>query len=98
MYEYHLSYLSTRSVTTFRISDTRSSCQRAVNMQAYGRTHVFRTAAPRDAQSLGLTVVRTWAFNDGNQWNAMQPSMGVLDERVLREVSPGKPYTLNPNP
>lgn len=46
--------------------------------------------SPRDAQSLGLTVLRTWAFNDGNQWNSMQPSMGVMDERVLREVKPAR--------
>ena len=40
----------------------------------------------RDAQGLGLTVLRTWAFNDGAQWNSFQPTPGVLDERVLREV------------
>ncbi|CAL8471249.1 g10791 [Coccomyxa elongata] len=40
----------------------------------------------RDASELGLTVLRTWAFADGPQWNAIQPSLGVLDERVLSEV------------
>ena len=49
--------------------------------------HQLPCALPRDAQSLGLTVLRTWAFNDGPQWNSMQPSPGVLDERVLRQVS-----------
>ncbi|KAK9918089.1 hypothetical protein WJX75_001118 [Coccomyxa subellipsoidea] len=39
----------------------------------------------RDATQLGLTVLRTWAFADGAQWNAIQPSLGVLDERVLSE-------------
>ncbi|BDA46635.1 Mannan endo-1,4-beta-mannosidase 2 [Coccomyxa sp. Obi] len=39
----------------------------------------------RDATELGLTVLRTWAFADGPQWNAIQPSLGVLDERVLSE-------------
>jgi mannan endo-1,4-beta-mannosidase len=24
----------------------------------------------------GLTVLRTWAFNDGNEWNALQPEPG----------------------
>lgn len=33
-------------------------------------------------------MLRTWAFADGSQWNAIQPSLGVLDERVLSEVSP----------
>ncbi|EIE19597.1 glycoside hydrolase [Coccomyxa subellipsoidea C-169] len=37
----------------------------------------------RDAKKLGLTVLRTWAFADGSQWNAIQPSLGILDERVL---------------
>lgn len=43
-------------------------------------------ACGRDATQLGLTVLRTWAFADGAQWNAIQPSLGVLDERVLSEV------------
>ena len=29
-----------------------------------------------DAKSAGLTVVRTWAFNDGPEWNALQPTPG----------------------
>jgi hypothetical protein len=28
------------------------------------------------AQQLGLTVLRTWAFNDGDGWNALQPQPG----------------------
>ncbi len=40
----------------------------------------------RDAKKLGLTVLRTWAFADGSQWNAIQPSLGILDERVLSGV------------
>jgi hypothetical protein len=31
-------------------------------------------------------VLRTWAFADGKQWDSIQPSLGVLDERVLSEV------------
>ena len=34
------------------------------------------------AQSLGLNVVRTWAFCDGPRQGALQPTPGVLDERV----------------
>lgn len=32
---------------------------------------------------MGLTVCRTWAFNDGG-YNALQVSPGQFDERVLR--------------
>ena len=38
-----------------------------------------------DAKAAGLTVVRTWAFNDGPEWNALQPSPG---ERSLGLPSP----------
>lgn len=40
---------------------------------------VFETA-----EKMGLKVVRIWAFSDGDTWNALQPSIGHLDERVLR--------------
>lgn len=30
-------------------------------------------------QQAGLTVVRTWAFCDGDEWNALQPSPGMAD-------------------
>lgn len=40
-----------------------------------------------DLEAAGVTVVRTWAFNDGpDQWNALQPSPGVFDERVFRAL------------
>lgn len=35
------------------------------------------------AQKLGISVIRVWAFNDGETWNALQPRMGHVDERVL---------------
>ncbi|CAK0785738.1 hypothetical protein CVIRNUC_008949 [Coccomyxa viridis] len=38
-----------------------------------------------ESEQLGLTVLRTWAFADGPQWNSIQPSLGQLDERVLSE-------------
>ncbi len=39
------------------------------------------------AQELGMTVLRMWAFADGaDQWHAVQPALGLLDEDVLRCV------------
>ena len=38
-----------------------------------------------DAASMGLKVIRTWAFNDGSsEWNALQTRPGVYRERVFR--------------
>ena len=45
----------------------------------------------RESEQLGLTVLRTWAFADGPQWNAIQPSLGQLDERVLSKVGRSRP-------
>lgn len=45
------------------------------------------------AQELGLTVLRMWAFADGpNEWNALQPELELLDDRVLTYAA------LNPVP
>jgi mannan endo-1,4-beta-mannosidase len=33
---------------------------------------------------MGLTVVRTWGFNDGSGWNALQTAPGVYDEAVFQ--------------
>jgi len=35
-------------------------------------------------EELGLTVLRMWAFNDGDRWNALQPEPGVYNRRVFR--------------
>ncbi|KIZ00565.1 Mannan endo-1,4-beta-mannosidase 1 [Monoraphidium neglectum] len=35
-------------------------------------------------QRLGFSVIRTWAFNDGGGWNALQTAPGVYDENVFR--------------
>jgi mannan endo-1,4-beta-mannosidase len=37
-----------------------------------------------ETAGLGLTVLRTWAFNDGaDEWNALQTSPGVYDEDIF---------------
>ncbi|KAK4253412.1 hypothetical protein QN277_010725 [Acacia crassicarpa] len=43
-------------------------------------SEVFKQAA-----SVGLTVCRTWAFNDG-QWRALQKSPSVYDEQVFKAL------------
>lgn len=40
----------------------------------------------RQASSVGLSVCRTWAFNDG-QWRALQKSPSDYDEEVFKVVS-----------
>ncbi|KAK1283836.1 putative mannan endo-1,4-beta-mannosidase 5 [Acorus calamus] len=37
----------------------------------------------KQASSIGLTVCRTWAFNDGG-WRALQKSPSVYDEEVFK--------------
>lgn len=37
----------------------------------------------QEASSVGLSVCRTWAFNDG-QWRALQKSPNVYDEQVFK--------------
>lgn len=50
----------------------------AVDPSTRGKvTEVFQQAS-----SVGLTVCRTWAFNDG-QWRALQKSPHVYDEQVF---------------
>ncbi|KAK2657911.1 hypothetical protein Ddye_010963 [Dipteronia dyeriana] len=51
----------------------------------------------QQASSVGLTVCRTWAFNDG-QWRALQKSPSVYDEDVFKAldfvVSEAKKYKI----
>ncbi|KAK9723746.1 hypothetical protein RND81_05G022600 [Saponaria officinalis] len=51
----------------------------------------------QQASSVGLTVCRTWAFNDG-QWRALQISPSVYDEHVFQAldfvVSEAKKYKI----
>ncbi|KAK6266441.1 hypothetical protein QUC31_017278 [Theobroma cacao] len=51
----------------------------------------------QQASSVGLTVCRTWAFNDG-QWRALQKSPSVYDEEVFKAldfvVSEAKKYKI----
>ncbi|RAL43003.1 unnamed protein product [Cuscuta campestris] len=42
------------------------------------------TEVLREASAAGLSVCRTWAFSDGNRYNALQTSPGVYDERVFQ--------------
>ncbi|GLT75550.1 hypothetical protein SLA2020_472670 [Shorea laevis] len=55
------------------------------------------TEVLQQASSVGLTVCRTWAFNDG-QWRALQKSPGVYDEEVFKGldfvVSEAKKYKI----
>ncbi|KAK9797750.1 hypothetical protein WJX73_006133 [Symbiochloris irregularis] len=37
-------------------------------------------------QQAGLTVIRTWAFCDGEEWNALQPSPGNFNEQVFQSL------------
>ncbi|KAK6943285.1 Glycoside hydrolase, family 5 [Dillenia turbinata] len=65
----------------------------AVDQSSRGKvTEVFQ-----HAKSAGLTVCRTWAFNDG-QWRALQKSPSVYDEDVFRAldfvVSEAKKYKI----
>ncbi|XP_043718241.1 mannan endo-1,4-beta-mannosidase 6 [Telopea speciosissima] len=51
----------------------------------------------REASSVGLTVCRTWAFNDG-QWRALQKSPSFYDEDVFKAldfvISEAKKYKI----
>ncbi len=38
----------------------------------------------QEVSARGVKVVRTWAFNDGQGWNALQTSPGVYDEAVFQ--------------
>ncbi|KAL2609675.1 hypothetical protein R1flu_028248 [Riccia fluitans] len=46
----------------------------------------FVDALYRDAQTLGLNVLRTWAFNDGATEGALQTDPGVYDESVFQAL------------
>lgn len=39
------------------------------------------------ASKNGLNMVRTWAFNDGNRYRALQTSPGSYDEQVFKVVA-----------
>ncbi|KAL2609679.1 hypothetical protein R1flu_028252 [Riccia fluitans] len=49
-------------------------------------TRNFVDAVYSDAQTLGLNVIRTWAFNDGTTDGALQTAPGVYDESVLQAL------------
>lgn len=43
----------------------------------------------QQASAVGLTVCRTWAFNDG-QWRALQKSPSVYDEEIFKVLKTHK--------
>ncbi len=43
-------------------------------------------AVMASADSLGLAVIRTWAFNDGSGWNALQTAPNVYDPAVFEAL------------
>ena len=62
----------------------QSACMPAIRRL---RPADYEHACNRNAQSLGLTVLRTWAFSDGaGQWNAIQPELGVLNQTILSQA------------
>lgn len=50
----------------------------------------------KQASSVGMTVCRTWAFNDG-QWRALQKSPSVYDEEVFKVMFPCYAHTFPAN-
>jgi len=55
-----------------------------VGAAAGGTYRADVTAALQSMQSNHMTVLRTWAFNDGPVWQGLQTAPGVYDERVFR--------------
>lgn len=39
----------------------------------------------QQAKQMGLSVLRVWAFNDGNNWQALQPKQGFLSVNALTD-------------
>ena len=62
-----------------------SKCHRPLELHEHTQQYTAQVSEVFEtAQKLGITVVRVWAFNDGDTWNALQPRMGHIDERVLK--------------
>ena len=57
-------------------------------METESRPLSLLPPAPRqdDARRLGINVIRTWAFCDGQRSGAAQPVAGEYDENVLRAL------------
>ncbi|KAL9659859.1 hypothetical protein QQ045_024668 [Rhodiola kirilowii] len=47
---------------------------------------VFAADPFKQASAVGLNLCRTWAFNDGRQWRALQKSPSVYDETVFQQI------------
>jgi mannan endo-1,4-beta-mannosidase len=67
---------------TFRYAGWNTYYLMVYSAQANLRPNVLEVFDEADA--MGLSVLRTWAFNDGaGQWNALQTAPGVYDEDVF---------------
>lgn len=53
---------------------------------AVAHARASRFGPQSHAKTLGLNVVRCWAFNDGSRAGALQPTPGGYDEAVLRSL------------
>ncbi|KAH7388538.1 hypothetical protein KP509_16G080700 [Ceratopteris richardii] len=56
----------------------------AISVDSYSRPRA--TMLLEEAAAAGLNTCRTWAFNDGNGYEALQTSPGVYDERVFQAL------------
>lgn len=76
-------------VTTFKVGGQShhfagTNCYYLMTWAADPSLRVSVDEVLEEAVLMGLTVVRTWAFNDGDGWNALQTAPGVYDERVFQ--------------
>ena len=55
-----------------------------VGAAAGGEYRANVTSMLASMQRMGLKVLRTWAFNDGSGWQALQTSPGASNETVIR--------------
>lgn len=38
----------------------------------------------KDAKSIGVNTLRIWGYADGDEWNALLPESGIIDEQKFR--------------
>lgn len=76
----------------YAAANTPRSWRMAFLLRSYWVSNTWvltgRDCLCRDAQKLGLNALRTWAFSDGaDEWNAIQPHLGELNETILSQAS-----------